>query len=149
MRATNNQRKLRTSGGLCPRSNADDHLQALQQDADSYARTRAILFRIAIEPRGKFRFASVNQAFLTATGFNRKQIVRRLVLKHCRRAVRMKTTARWEETAQHPNGLRQVEMALTPMFDDKGRAAHLAGVVHDITFRKNVETALHESEERY
>ena len=93
------QGKKRPPGVSCHEPEGDD--QKLRHDADTYARCSALLFRIAAGPRGKFRYVSVNRAFLEATGFTNRQIVGRLVdevlapstaaltLRHCRQAVRM------------------------------------------------------------
>lgn len=132
-----------------------------QQLATIYDHVSTILFSIAIEPRSRFRFVSVNQAFLDATGIGREQIVgrlvqdvipepsRSLVLKNYREAVRTKKTKRWEEAMAYPSGPCHGEVTVTPVCDSKGRITHLAGVVHDITGRKRTEMALQESEERY
>ena len=117
-----------------------------------------VLFSIAIEPRGRFRFRSVNRAFLEVTGLKRDQIVGKLVqdvipepsctlvLKNYRKAIETGKTVRWEETSVYPTGARIGEVAVTPAFDKKGKAIRLFGIVHDITARKNSEEALQRAE---
>ena len=120
-----------------------------------------VLFSIGIEPRGRFRFRSVNRAFLEVTGLRSDQIVGKLVqdvipepsctlvLKNYRKAIKTGKTVRWEETSVYPTGARIGEVAITPTFDKKGKAIRLFGIVHDITTRKNAEIALQEAEGRF
>lgn len=120
-----------------------------------------VVFSISIEPRGRFRFRSVNRAFLESTGLRREQIVGELVqdvipepsctmvLKNYREAIKTGKTVSWEETSVYPTGARHGEVAVTPAFDKKGKATRLFGIVHDITARKNAETALQEAEGRF
>jgi PAS domain S-box-containing protein len=117
-----------------------------------------VLFSIGIEPRGRFRFRSVNRAFLEVTGLKRDQIVGKLVqdvipepsctlvLKNYREAIKTGKTVRWEETSVYPTGARHGEVAVTPAFDKKGKAIRLFGIVHDITARRNAEDALQHAE---
>ena len=72
----------------------EDELSAI------YDNVPAILFYIAIEPDGEFRFLSVSHDFLVATGLSREQVVGSLVrevipqpsldvvLNHYREAIR-------------------------------------------------------------
>jgi PAS domain S-box-containing protein len=139
-----------TAGGMFPALEA-----AVFEHAD------VVLFCVAVKPRGEFRFAAVNRAFLKATGLKKGQVAGKLVQevipaaswamvsKHYRRAVRTKQPAKWQETSLYPKGNRHGEVIVTPMCDEKGRVRHLAGMVHDITARKDAEEALQLSESRY
>jgi len=116
-----------------------------------YENIPGILFYIAVEPDGEFRFLSVSRDFLTATGLNRGQVVgsfvrdiipppsREMVLNHYREAIRTGQTVRWEEKSVYPAGQRYAEVAVTPLYDANGLATHLIGIVHDITERKRLE----------
>lgn len=129
--------------------------------AACYAHASTVLFTIAVEPRGTFRFAAVNQALLDSTGLERSQIIGRrvqdvipepscsLVLKKYREALRTKHAVRWEESTKYPTGVRHGEVTVTPILNADGKVMHLAGVVHDITARKEAEGALQDSEARY
>jgi PAS domain S-box-containing protein len=125
-----------------------------------YENVPGILFYIAIEPGGEFRFLSVSRDFLIATGLTREQIVGSLVrdvipppswdmvLNYYREAILSHQTVRWEEESVYPAGRKYGEVAVTPLYDAGGVATHLIGIVHDITGRKRLEESLRENEER-
>ena len=81
-----------------------------------YENVPGIVFYIAVEPDGEFRFLSVSRDFLTATGLSRQQIVgslvrdviplpsRSIVLDRYREAIRSGQPARWEEKSVYPRG---------------------------------------------
>ena len=127
-------------------------LHACEQELSAiYENVPAIVFYIAIEADGEFRFASVSRDFLTATGLSREQVVghlvrdvipppsRDVVLNHYREAIRSGQPVRWEEKSVYPTGQRCGEVAVTPLYDASGLATHLIGIVHDITERKRLE----------
>lgn len=110
-----------------------------------YDSVPGILFYIAVEPDGEFRFLSVSRDFLSATGLNREQVVgslvrdvipspsREMVLNYYREAIRSGQPVRWEEQSVYPAGQRYGEVAVMPLYDANGVATHLIGIVHDIT----------------
>src|SRR5215831_10767906 len=133
-----------------------DDLSALLRARDKelsaiYENVPGIVFYIAAEPDGAFRFLSVSRDFLVATGLRREQIVgslvrdvvpqqsRDMVLRHYREAVRSGQTVRWEEESVYPAGRRYGEVAVTPLYNADGVATHLIGIVHDVTERKRIE----------
>jgi two-component system CheB/CheR fusion protein len=128
-------------------------LQAREAELSAiYQNVPGIVFYIAVEKEDEFRFQSVSQEFLRATGLNRDQVVGALVcdviprpscdivLGHYREAIRSGRPVRWEEESEYPSGRRYGEVAVTPLFDAGGTATHLIGIVHDITERKRMET---------
>jgi len=116
-----------------------------------YENVPGIVFYIAVETDGEFRFLSVSRAFLTATGLSREQVVgslvrdvipppsRDMVLNRYREAIRSGQPVRWEEESVYPAGHRYGEVAVTPLYDASGLVTHLIGIVHDITERKRLE----------
>src|SRR5215475_3771650 len=125
-----------------------------------YENVPGIVFYIAVEPDGEFRFLSVSRDFLVATGLTRKQIVgslvrdvipepsRDMVLNHYQEAILSGRTVRWEEESVYPAGRRYGEVAVTPLYDSSGVATHLIGIVHDVTKLIDLEQALRQREER-
>ena len=116
-----------------------------------YENVPGIVFYIAVEPDGEFRFVSVSRDFLTATGLSREQAVGSLVrnvipppsldmvLNRYREAIRSGQPVRWEEKSVYPAGQKYGEVAVTPLYDANGLATHLIGIVHDITEHKRLE----------
>ena len=135
--------------------------RALEQELSAiYQNVPGIVFYIAIEPDGEFRFLSVSRDFLVATGLTREQIAgslvrdiipppsRDLVLKYYREAIRSGQPVRWEEESIYPAGRKYGEVAVTPVYDAGGVATHLIGIVHDITDRKRLEEERAEEQRR-
>lgn len=120
-----------------------------------------IIFLISIEAGPRYRFASVNQAFMLATGLQRKQIEGRyvdeiipepsltLVLAKYDEAVADSQAMQWEETSDYPAGRKTGIVNITPVLNDKGECTMLVGTVHDITERKKAEKIIEESEFKY
>src|SRR6516165_4921691 len=142
-----------------------DNLAVLLRSRDEelvaiYENVPGIVFYIAVEPDGEFRFLSVSRDFLVATGLTREQIVgsfvrdvipppsRDIVLNHYRHAIRSGQPVRWEEESVYPAGRRHGEVAVTPLYDASGVATHLIGIVHDVTRRKRLEESHLENDER-
>src|SRR5215475_13161163 len=116
-----------------------------------YENVPGILFYIAVEPDGDFRFLSMSRAGLVATGEKFvgslvRDVVptpsRDMVLNHYREAVRSGKTVQWEEVSVYPAGERYGEVAVTPLYNVSGVATHLIGIVHDVTERKHFEDML-------
>src|SRR5262245_24464987 len=130
-------------------------LRAREEELSAiYENIPGILFYIAVEPDGEFRFLSVSRDFLRATGLAREQIVgslvrnvipppsRDMVLNRYREAIRSGQTVRWEEESVYPAGRRHGEVAVTPLYNAKCVATHLVGIVHDITESRRNEESL-------
>jgi PAS domain S-box-containing protein len=146
---------------ITARKQAEEALRASERQlAAIYENVTGILFSVAVESDGRFRFASVNRAFLEVTGLSSEQVVGRLVdevipppscamvLENYRTAIRKGETVRWEETSTYPAGKRHGEVAVTPVFSESGAVTRLIGIVHDVTARKQAAEALRASEER-
>ncbi|HET9830777.1 MAG TPA: PAS domain S-box protein, partial [Vicinamibacterales bacterium] len=140
---------------------SDRDLEARAQELSAiYDNVPGIVFYVAVELDGEFRFVSMSRSGLAAMGLTREQVEGRLVrdvipppstdlvLKHYRDAIQSGRTVRWKEVSTYPSGRRVGEVAVTPLFDANGVATHLIGIVHDITEREALEESLHQREDR-
>jgi PAS domain S-box-containing protein len=165
--AQNNVSDLRRSISQLSTANIDlkataEALRENEQRLSSiYNTVRDVIFHLAVEPEGQFRFVSVNASFLDVTGLSQEAVLGKtvnevipepsltIVLGKYREAVEKKAMVSWEETSQYPTGQLTGEVSISPVFDDQGVCTHLVGSVHDLTERKRAEVALRESELRY
>ncbi len=109
------------------------------------------LFLLEVEAPESYRYLCVNAAFLTMTGLSRDEITGKRIdevlppascvqmLGRCREALREHKTVRWEDSAAYPAGQRVGEVTLTPLANHTGALVQLAGVVRDITERRQAE----------
>ena len=116
-----------------------------------YNTVEDVIFHLAIEPEGQFRFVSVNAAFSKVTGLSQEMVVGKtvnevipepsltMVLGKYRQAIEEKHVVRWEETSDYPAGRLTGEVSVAPVFDKTGTCTHLVGSVHDITEIKRAE----------
>src|SRR5215467_5120367 len=132
-----------------------------EEQVSIYHAVRDVIFHLAVEAEGRFRFVSVNAAFLKVTGLSREMVVGKtvnevipepsltMVLGKYRQAIEENNTVVWEETSDYPTGRLTGEVSIVPVFDGEGTCTHLIGSVHDITERTRAEAARRESEERF
>src|SRR3989338_6689698 len=139
---------------ITERKRAEQALREREQQLSSIYDTVAdVIFQLAVEKDGRYRFTSVNRAFLSVTGLDYAQVVGKwveevipepslsLVLEKYGEAIREKRIVRWEETSEYPTGRLTGEVSVAPVFDD-GNCTHLVGAVQDITERKRAEQHL-------
>ena len=123
-----------------------------------YEHVADIIYQLAVEPDDRFRFLSINSAFLRATGLTEDQVVGKLVqevipepsislvIGKYKEAIRDKKTVRWEEVSVYPTGTKHGEVSVAPVFDADGHSINLIGAVHDITeqmlIKERIETQL-------
>jgi len=118
-----------------------------------------VIFLLAVEADGGFRFESVNRRFVTTTGMPAEVVVGKrvedvipqpslgAVLDRYRKAIRDNVVVRWEETSDYPAGRLTGEVSIAPVVDEQGRCSHLVGAVHDLTARKRAEQRHAQAEE--
>ncbi len=113
-----------------------------------------ILYLVAVESNGEFRFLSVNEMFLKATGLKKEQIIDKnilevipksaheLVLGKYREAIENKQTVSWEEISDYPSGKKYGLVKVTPTYNAHGNCTNLVGSVHDITKLRDTENEI-------
>ncbi|HLX11390.1 MAG TPA: PAS domain S-box protein, partial [Bacteroidota bacterium] len=119
-----------------------------------------VIFQIAVEPEGEFRFTTVNRAFIATTGLTPEDVIGRRVsevvpkeslssvVARYQESIQNNRIVRWEETSVYPTGKLTGEVSVAPIFDKTGKCTHLVGAVHDITLRKQAEAALRASKDQ-
>lgn len=105
------------------------------------------VFMITVEDNNRFRFGSVNRAFLENTGLSESAVVGHLVeevipepylkaaMAQYRQAVDTKAPVTREEKAEYPSGLKISIITVTPYCDTSGSCTRIIGSIHDITGR--------------
>jgi GAF domain-containing protein len=101
------------------------------------------LFLIEILPDFRFRFSSVNPAFLSLYQLNLRQVLgndvekvlppstHQLVLSKYKEAIQENSSVQWEQELIHPEGKKKIVATINPVIDDQGVCSHLAGNVHE------------------
>ena len=119
-----------------------------------YANMQEVVYHLAVEGDGRYRFMHVNPAFEKATELPPQRVIGHLVsevipepsfslvLAQYQEAIRTRATRRWEEVTDYPSGRRVGEVSVTPVFDQHGQCTDLIGTVHDITELKLREQQL-------
>ncbi len=124
-----------------------------------YDTVSEVIFLLAVEPDDRFRFMSVNRAFLDVTGLSREQVVGKkieqvlpetahaLVISKYKEAITENKTVFWEEISTYPTGELVGAVTVTPVRTAGGVCTHLVGSVHDITEIRRVEEKLKKNTE--
>ena len=128
------------------RKRADRALRrSLQQLSVIYENVSESIFLLEVQPDFRFRFASVNKAFLSANNFRIEQVMgndvervlppstHQLLLSKYRQAIQEKRSVEWEQVTIHPDGKRTIVVTINPIFDGRGVCTYLVGNSHDIT----------------
>ena len=153
------QRAIQEAEGRRERKHTEQALLQREQRLSSiYATVADIIFYVEVEKQGRYRFVSVNQAFVSITGLDYSKVVGKrvdevipepsltLVLEKYGEAIREKKIVRWEETSEYPTGRLTGEVSVAPVCDDAGNCTHLVGAVHDVTERKRLEAQFRQSQ---
>ena len=147
---------------ITERKQAEEALHTKERQLSSiFNNVSESLFLLSVEPDLRFRFISINQSFLDATGLSEDQVAGRyvdevipepsltLVLENYKQAIRENKIVRWFEVTPYPSGTKYGHVAVTPIYDGNGHCTNLIGSVHDITELKLAEEELRISEEKF
>ncbi len=120
-----------------------------------------VIFLLAVEPDDRFRFVSVNQAFLAVTGLTMEKVVGKrieevlpktaivLVIDKYKEAINKNKTIFWEQVFAYPIGELAGVVTVTPVLNAQGVCTHLVSSIHNITKLKQMDEALLKSEEKF
>lgn len=146
---------------ITERKRAEEALKARERQLSLiYKNVADCLFVLSVEGDECYRFSSINETFLTVTGYKEEQVLGKrieevlppssitLVLPKYREAIQDKKTVRWEEVVMMPAGKRVGEVTVTPMAQDLSGRQFLIGTFHDITALKQAEEVLREADRR-
>ncbi|MCE3260232.1 MAG: multi-sensor signal transduction histidine kinase, partial [Bacteroidetes bacterium] len=112
-----------------------------------------MLFVLSVE-EDRYKFSSVNKAFLNTTGLSEEDIIGKhveeiipksnlnTVLSKYKEAIQEKKTVSWEQTSNYRNGTFSEEVTVAPVLDENGNCTDIVGLVHDITERKKAQEHL-------
>ena len=140
---------------VTPRRIAQEALRRSEQQLGQiYDTVSDIIFLLSIEPNDRYRFVSVNKAFLQVTGLKDDQVVGRYadeiippssqgpVFENYRKAIQEKVPVTWDEVSEYPAGRKTAIVTVNAVYNEAGVCTHLVGAVHDITERKQMEEAV-------
>ena len=125
-----------------------------QQMSSIHNTVEDIIFYLKVEKKNKYRFVSVNKAFVKTTGVSKKNVEGKyvnniipessltLVLKKYQEAINKNKVVSWEETTKYPTGTKTGQVTISPIYNNNGVCTHLVGSVHDITDIRLAEKAL-------
>jgi len=103
------------------------------------------IFLVEVLPDFRYRFASVNRAFLSLYGFRIEQVMgndvekvlppstHQLVLSNYRQAIQEKRSIEWEQAVIHREDKKTISITINPVFDERGVCSHLVGNVHELS----------------
>jgi diguanylate cyclase (GGDEF)-like protein/PAS domain S-box-containing protein len=120
-----------------------------------------IVFALSVIEGSRFRFSSVNQRFLEATGLAETDVLDKyvedvippashaLVFRKYREAIETGKAVSWEEISQYPSGEKIGQVTVTPVIGADNQCRQLIGTVHDITKFRQMTDLLERTEERW
>ncbi len=145
---------------ITEKTRAEDALKTKERQLFSiYSNVPDVLFYLSVEADNRFRFLTINQAFLDTLNLTENQVVGKYVdevipeplySRACgkyNQAISEKRTIQWEEVQDYPTGKRYGDCHVAAVFDETGHPTNIIGSVHDSTRYRSVETALQKSEE--
>jgi PAS domain S-box-containing protein len=116
-----------------------------------------VIFTIEVEDETRFKFSSVNNAFLNSTGLAKKQVINKyveeviplesvsLVLSKYHEAIKTGSPVSWEEVSVYPKGERVGRVTAIPIFGSNKKCIQIVGSVHDVTEQRQQEKKMQEA----
>ncbi len=101
------------------------------------------IFLLEIQPDKRFRFVSVNHAFLSASGLEPEQVLgkyvdkfippsaQEVVFSNYWKAIREKQPVEFEEESMYPTGRKKAIVRVTPVFDANGVCTNLLCILRN------------------
>lgn len=140
---------------ITERRRAEADLREREERLSSiYETVGDVIFQLAVEPGGRYRFVSVNPAVTTVLGYAAESVlgkrvvevfpedVSETVVHKFGEAVAERRVVRWEQAGSFPAGRLIGEVSVAPVLDVKGRCVYLVGSFRDISERRKAEAQL-------
>ena len=137
---------------ISARKKSEAALQLQNQQLDLiYSSVADGIFSLTVEAGPRFRFESVNPAFLKMTGAHSEEVLGQTLANvipqaslnqfraNLEKAIEEKQTVIWEENFNLRVGQKSGVVSVSPVFSITGRCTHMIGSFQDITDRKLAE----------
>lgn len=131
---------------------AEERLRSSEAELSQIFNTVSdVIFKLAVEGEGVYRFVKVNSAFYEKTGLTPLSVLnkttnevipdvsRELVHSKYKEAITNRTSVTWEETTPYNNVTKTGIVTVTPYINEAGVCEYLIVSVHDITDRVQAE----------
>ena len=147
---------------ISPRKAAEAALLLNEQQLDLIYNTVAdSIFMVSVERGKRYKFVSVNNSFLKATGLSKTAVIGKyidevippqslaMVAQKYAACALTKKSISWEEITLYPSGVKTGIVSIHPVLNDCGECIRIIGSVHDITEKKKAEEEIKISEQNF
>jgi PAS domain S-box-containing protein len=145
---------------IIERKLAENEVKAFKDKLELIFNTsKNIIFLISVEKDNHYKFITINQPFIIATGLKKEEIEGKnieevipaqsisLVKSKYQEAIKSGHAISWEEISDYPSGTKTGIVTISPVFNSSNVCINLVGTVHDISDRKISEEEIKKTNE--